>query len=66
MPLGEKGSKAGGCRVRLPDVDTGRLIGLKYKLICRFKLTVDMVGVRFREFVNDADGPAFLEKELMG
>jgi hypothetical protein len=25
-----------------------------------------MVGGGIREFVNDTDGPAFLEKELMG
>ena len=40
---GEKGSKGGGGQVRLLDVDTGRLLGLKYKLICHFKLAVDMV-----------------------
>ena len=43
--IGEKGSKGEVGRVRLPDVDTGRLLGLKYKLMCHFKLTVDMVGV---------------------
>jgi hypothetical protein len=42
---GEKGSKGGERRVRLPDVDTGRLSGLKYKFICCFKLAADMVGV---------------------
>ena len=30
--------------MRLLDVCTGRLSGLKYKLICCFKLAVDMVG----------------------
>ena len=40
---GEKGSKGRGGRVRLPDVDTRRLSGLKYKLISRFKLAVDTV-----------------------
>ena len=40
----EKGSKDGGGQVRLLDVDTGRLTGLKYKLICRFKLAADTVG----------------------
>jgi hypothetical protein len=48
--------------VRLLYVDTGRLSRLKYKLICHFKLVVDMV----REFVNDTVGPAFLEREVMG
>ena len=41
----EKGSKGGGGRARLPDVDTGRLLGLKFKLICHFKLAVDMDGM---------------------
>ena len=41
--------------MRLPDVDTRRLSGLKYKLICHFKLVVDMVGSGIREFVNDKD-----------
>ena len=35
---GEKGSKGREGRVRLVDVDTERLLGLKYKLICRIKL----------------------------
>ena len=45
--------------MRLSNVDTGRLTGLKYKLICRFKLVVDMAR-------NDTGGPAFLKRELMG
>ena len=45
MPLGGKnGSKSEGGRVKLLDVDTGRLLGLKYKLICCFKLAADVVG----------------------
>jgi hypothetical protein len=51
--------------VRLADVDTRRL-GLKYKLICRFKLAVNKVGSGIREFVNNTDRPAFLERELIG
>jgi hypothetical protein len=47
----EKGSKGGGGRVRLSNVDTGELSGFKDELICRFILAVDM------------DGPAFLERE---
>ena len=43
-------------RVRLTDVDTGRLFGFKYKLVCYFKLTEDMVGVESEFFVYDADG----------
>jgi hypothetical protein len=35
-------------------------------LICRFILAVDMVGGGIREFVDDTDGPAFLERELVG
>jgi hypothetical protein len=38
---------------------------LKYKLICCFKLAVDMVGGGIQEFLNDMDGPAFPERELM-
>ena len=41
-------------------------MGLKYKLKCRFKLVVNMVGGGIREFVNDMDRPASLERELMG
>ena len=52
--------------MRLPDVDTGRLSGLKYKLISHFKLVADIVRDGFREFVSDANRPAFLERELMG
>ena len=43
--IGKKGSMGGGGRVRLPDIDSRRLSGLKYLLICRFKLAADMVGV---------------------
>ena len=46
----------------LPDVDTGRLLGLKYELVCHFKLAADMVS----KFVNHTDRPAFLERELKG
>jgi hypothetical protein len=42
--------------VRLLDVDTGRLLGLKYKLICHFKLAEDRVESDIQEFVNDMDG----------
>jgi hypothetical protein len=35
------------------------------KLVCRFKLVVDMVGGGIRQFVNDTEGPAFLERELI-
>jgi hypothetical protein len=42
--MGEKGSKGGGGRVGLLNVDTGKLAGFKDKLICRFKLAADKVG----------------------
>ena len=61
---GERGSKGGGGRVRLLDVDTRELTGFQKELVCRFILAVDMVGGGIREFVNDTDGPAFLENEL--
>ena len=46
MPLGGKREVVGGegDQVRLSDVDTRRLSGLKYKLICHFKLVADMFG----------------------
>jgi hypothetical protein len=43
-----------------------RLKRLKYKLICHSKLAADMVGGGIQEFVNDKDGPTFLERELTG
>ena len=52
--------------MRLLTVDARGLLGLKYKSICHFKLVADMVGGGVREFVNDMDGPAFLERELIG
>ena len=62
----EKGSKYRVGRVRLPHVDMGRLSGLKYKLICCFKLEAYMVWDRIKVLVNYTDGPAFFERELMG
>ena len=41
-------------------------MGLKYKFICHFQLTAEMVRGGIREFVNNTDGPAFLKRELMG
>ena len=35
-------------------------------MVCRFVLTVDVVGGGIREFVDDTNGPAFLERELVG
>ena len=56
---GKKGSRDGGSKVRLPDVDTERLLELNV-LVCSFELAVDVVGGDIREFVNDVDGPTFL------
>ena len=39
----------------LPGIDTGKLSGLKYKLICRLKLAADLVGVGIRESVNETE-----------
>ena len=39
---------------------------LKYKLVCSFKLAVDMVRGGIREFVYDADRSTFLKSDLMG
>ena len=63
---GEMGSKGGGGWVRLSDVDIRELAGFQSELICRFILAVGMVGGSIWEFVFDTDGPAFLERELMG
>ena len=35
-------------------------------MICSFMLAADMVGGGIGEFMNNADGPAFLERELVG
>jgi hypothetical protein len=42
-----------GSRVRLMDVNTGRLSGLKYDLVCCFKLAADMVVDGVKQFVYD-------------
>ena len=55
----------GKSRVRLMGVYARRLSGLRYKLVCHLKLAVDIVGGDVREFVYDADGPAFLKGELV-
>ena len=35
-------------------------------MICRFMLVADVVRGGIWDFMNNADGPAFLERELMG
>ena len=39
--------------------------GSKNKLVCNFKLTVDIVGNGFWNFINYADGIAFLKWNLL-
>ena len=67
MPLGGKtGSKGGGGPVRLSDVDTWELAVFQNQLIRCFMLAADVVRGSIREFLNNLDGPAFLERELVG
>ena len=56
----------GGSRVISPDVNTVILSGLKYGMVCHFKMTADMVRCGVRKTVYDVDGPAFLKMELIG
>ena len=35
-------------------------------MIRRFMLAADVIGGSIRKFVYDVDGPAFLERELVG
>ena len=60
------GSKGGGGQVWLSDVDTWELAGFQYQLICCFMLALDVVMGGIRKFVNSTDGPASLERELVG
>ena len=59
-------SKGGGGAVRLSDVVTRELEGFQNELIRCFMLAADVVGGGFREFMNNADRPAFLKSELVG
>ena len=52
--------------MRLSDVDTLELAGFQNELIRRFMLAADVVRGGIREFMNNADGPAFLKRELVG
>ena len=63
---GETESKDGGGPVRLSGVDTWELAGFQNYLIRRFMLAADMVRGGVRELMNNLDGPAFLERELVG
>ena len=55
----------GGGKVRLPNVNTGRLSGLKNELVCHFKLVVNMVEGGAWDFLYGMDAPAFLKRELI-
>ena len=63
---GGTGSKGGGGPVRLSDVDTWELAGFQNELIRSFMLSADVVRCGIWEFMNNADRPAFLERELVG
>jgi hypothetical protein len=52
--------------VRLSNVDTRELTGFKNYLKCRFILAANVVGGVIWEFMHNADGPAFLEREFVG
>ena len=65
-PRGETGSKGGEGPVRLLDVDTWGLAGFQNEFVRRFMLAADKVRRSIWEFMNNADGPAFLERELVG
>ena len=63
---GEREVRVGGGPVRLSDVDTWELAGFQNQLIQCFMLVADVVGSGIWEFVNNADRPAFMERELVG
>ena len=48
--------------MRLLDVDTWELTAFQNELVCRFMLAADMVGGGIWEFMNNADGLAFLSR----
>ena len=47
------------------DDNNGKLSGLKYNVVCCYKLVADKVGGVVREFLCNADRPAFLKRELI-
>ena len=63
MPLGVVGW---GNKMRLMDINARGLSGLKYRLVCCFKLALDVVGGSVWGYVYDIDRPAFLKRELVG
>ena len=48
------------------EFETGGVLGLEDKLVCSFKLAVDVVWGGVRYFVYDTDRPEFLERDLVG
>ena len=56
---GETGSTGGGGPVRLSDVDTWELVDTPFHVGGGH-------GQGIREFMNNADRPAFLERKLVG
>ena len=64
MPLGGKtGSKGRGGRMRLSDIDWQGAGGISKP----FDIPFHVGGRRgIWEFVNNTDGPAFLERQLVG
>ena len=52
--------------MRLSEVNTRELVGFQNELILCFMLAADVVGGGIWEFMNKTDGPAFLERELVG
>ena len=52
--------------MRLSDIDAWDMAGFQNQLINCFILVPDVVEGGIREFVNNTDGPAFLERELVG
>ena len=61
----EMGSKDGGGRVRLSDIDTRELVGFQNKLICRFILVADMVRVDIQESTSTADESHSVGRKLL-
>ena len=64
--MGETGSKCGRGPVKLSDVYTRELARFQNLLISSFMLVAYVVGGGIREFMNNPDGPTFLERELVG
>jgi hypothetical protein len=62
----ETGSKGGGGRVRLSNVDTWELAGILELVGMPFRIDDRRGWGGIRKLVDDMDGPAFLERDLVG